>query len=112
MGDVVVLAAKPDRRHGYNRTVVIRLFSSTILTSLNPVIILRVPIIVALSAALVRTVSLSHVLTSMGWAEATHVDTARGEKRFEYLRIKLHSVGPAACVVKRVFSVSNASANN
>ena len=48
-----------------------------------------------------------------GWADATHVYTARGEKRFEYLQIKtackcsdeqtlkdqLHGLGPAARIV-------------
>ena len=75
--------------------------------------------IVVLSAVLARTVSLSpraHPRCAQsaqrGWAEATHVDTTRGEKRFEYLLIKLHSLRLAARVVKRVYSVSNAAVNS
>jgi len=60
------------------------------------------------------------------WAEATHVDPARGEKRFKYMWMKtackwadeqtfkdqLYSLGTTAWMVKRVYSMLNVAENN
>jgi len=112
--------------------------SSTIPASLNPVVIVHLPVIhhsphlpgpfspsTAKSRPTKPPTAGGHNLTFPcaqpghcepvwgGWAEATHVYTTRGEKRFENLRIKtackcadeqtlkeqLHGLGPAARIV-------------